>query len=180
MDSPRGSKTRWAVLAGGAAVAIGSQLAWTDSFLRWVSYAPLQNGPYRGPVIIGSGPGSGAHLLFGYDSGHLRVVLVTCGVLLVALAASLQSGSSNRRTFSILSLVLALGTAVYVVYELLQAWRYVKSWPILSSPSALSFGAWTTTLGSFVAVAGAALLVRSSRGAPTVPAAEERSEPAIA
>ena len=97
----------------------------------------------------------------GYDSGHFRVVLVTCGVLLVALAASLLSRTSNRRPLASLSLLLALGTAVYVLYELLEAWRYVTGWPILASPSALNSGAWVTTIGSLVAVAGAAVIVRA-------------------
>lgn len=161
MGSPSSRRSAWALLVGGVGVAIGSQFAWTDSFLRWISYAPLLNGPYRGPVIIGSGPGRGAHLLLGYDSGHFRVVLVTCGVLLVALAASLLSRTSNRRPLASLSLLLALGTAVYVLYELLEAWRYVTGWPILASPSALNSGAWVTTIGSLVAVAGAAVIVRA-------------------
>jgi len=89
------------------------------------------------------------------------VVLVGCGLLLVAFSVALLSHTTNRRPFAILSLALAIGTAVYVGYELLQTWTYLKSYPILESPSAMRFGAWITTIGSFVAIGGAVVLVRS-------------------
>gem|GEM_PF-6922202 len=158
---PRSEKSAWAILAGGVAVAVGSQFAWTASFLIWIGYFPFLSAPYKGPVFLGAGPERGAHLLTGYDSGHFRVVLVGCGVLLVAFAVALLLHPTNRRPFAILSLMLATGTAVYVGYELLQAWIYLKSWPIVASPAAMRFGAWITTIGSVIFVVGAVLLVRS-------------------